>query len=61
MCGYLNLDVAEKLEAVAAVVSGVNTFEDLLDAEIKSSTSKAKKLGLQPGKIVREVIENLNY
>ena len=59
MCGYLNLDVAEKLGAAAATVSGVNSFNDVLDAEIKASTSKAMKLGVEPGKVVREVIMKL--
>jgi len=58
-CGYLNVEVAERLGAAAAVVSGVNTFEDVLNAEIKSATSKARELGLKPGKIVKEVIANL--
>ena len=61
MCGYLSLEVAEKLGAIAAIVSGVNSFDDVLNAEIKSATTKAKELGLEPGKVVREVIENLNY
>ncbi len=59
MCGYLNVEVAERLGAAAAVVSGVNTFEDVLNAEIKAATSKARELGLKPGKIVKEVISNL--
>jgi uncharacterized protein YunC (DUF1805 family) len=59
MCGYLNIDAAESLGATAAVVAGVNSFEDVLDAEIKTSTTKAKALGLEPGKIVRDVIEAL--
>lgn len=56
MCGYLNVDAAESLGAAAAVVSGVKSFEDVLNAEIKSSTTKAKGLGLEPGSIVRDVI-----
>lgn len=56
MCGYLNIDVAEKIGAAAAVVSGVKSFEDVLSAEIKSATTKAKALGLEPGKVVRKVI-----
>jgi uncharacterized protein YunC (DUF1805 family) len=59
MCGYLNLEVAERLGAAAAVVSGVNSFADVLNAEIKASTSKAKKLGVEPGKAVKEVISKL--
>ena len=56
MCGYLNIEVVEKLGATAAVVSGVKSFEDVLNAEIKSATTKAKSLGLEPGKVVRTVI-----
>ena len=59
MCGYLNLEVAERLGAAAAVVSGVNSFSDVLDAEIKATTSKAKKLGVEPGKVIKEVISRL--
>ena len=56
MCGYLNIEVAEKLGAAAAIVSGVNTFQDVLDATIKVSSSKAKDLGIEPGMVVKEVI-----
>jgi uncharacterized protein YunC (DUF1805 family) len=59
MCGYLNIDAAESLGATAAVVSGVKSFEDVLNAEIKVSTTKAKALGLEPGRVVRDVIEVL--
>lgn len=59
MCGYLNIDAAESLEATAAVVSGVKSFEDVLNAEIKTSTTKANALGLKPGRIIRDVIEAL--
>lgn len=56
MCGYLNIDVAEGLGAAAAVVSGVSSLDDVLNAEIRSATTKAKALGLEPGKVVRDVI-----
>ena len=59
MCGYLNLDIAEKLGAYAAIVTGVNTFEDVLNSKIKEATTQAKKLGVEPGKIVKDVIEFL--
>ena len=59
MCGYLNMEAAEKLGAAAAVVSGVKTFEDVLNAEIKAVTSKAKELGVEPGKKVKDVIAKL--
>ena len=56
MCGYLSIDVAERLGAAAAVVSGVSSLNDVLNAEIRSATTKAKALGLEPGKVVRDVI-----
>jgi uncharacterized protein YunC (DUF1805 family) len=56
MCGYLNIEVAERLGAAAAMVSGVKSFEDVLNAEIRSATTKAMDLGLEPGKVVRTVI-----
>jgi uncharacterized protein YunC (DUF1805 family) len=59
MCGYLNLEAAEKFGSAAAIVSGVKTFEDVLNAPIKASTTKAKQLGLEPGKVVKDVIAAL--
>jgi uncharacterized protein YunC (DUF1805 family) len=59
MCGYLNLDAAERLGTTAAVVSGVNSFDDVLNAQIKGATKKAISLGLEPGKVVRTVIGKL--
>jgi uncharacterized protein YunC (DUF1805 family) len=56
MCGYLNIEAAEKVGSAAAIVSGVNSFEDVLNAEIKAVTTKAKELGLETGRVVREVI-----
>ncbi len=49
MCGFLNVDVAEKLGVPAAVVSGVKSFEDVLNAEVKAVTSKAKDLSVSIG------------
>lgn len=49
MCGFLNMEAAERLGVAAAMVSGVKTFEDVLNAEVKTTTSKAKSLGVQPG------------
>jgi uncharacterized protein YunC (DUF1805 family) len=47
MCGFLNIEAAEKLGVTAAMVSGVKTFEDVLDAQVKAVTSKAKSLGIE--------------
>ena len=49
MCGFLNVEAAEKLNVVAAVVSGVKSFEDVLNAQVKTVTNKAKSLGVEVG------------
>lgn len=49
MCGFLNVEAAERLGVIAAMVIGVKTFEDVLDASVKAVTSKAKKLGVDVG------------
>jgi len=47
MCGFLNMDTAEKLNVTAAMVSGVKTLDDILEAEIKAVTSKAQMKGIK--------------
>jgi uncharacterized protein YunC (DUF1805 family) len=59
MCGFLNIDAAEKLNVTAAVVSGVRTFEDVLKAEIKAATSRAKMKGITVGMKGEEAVKLL--
>ena len=59
MCGFLNIEAAEKLNVTAAMVSGVKTFEDVLKAEIKTATSKAKMKGITVGMKGEEAIRLL--
>jgi len=49
MCGFLNIEAAERSGVAAAMVSGVKTFEDILNAEVRAATSKAKGIGVQLG------------
>ena len=49
MCGFLNVEAAEKVSVAAAMVSGVKTFDDVLNAEVKAATSKAKSMGVEAG------------
>ena len=59
MCGYLNIDVAERLGTAAAMVTGVKSVEDMLNAQIRAATSKARGLGIEPGVVVRTVLGRL--
>jgi len=57
MCGYLNVEVAEKVGVCAATVSGVNSFEDVLKAEVKAVTTKAQKLGIKTCMLGKQAIK----
>lgn len=59
MCGLLNMEAAEKLNVAAATVSGVKTFEDVLQAKIRAATSKAETMGLKPGMSGEEAVKLL--
>ena len=58
-CGFLNIEAAEKLNLAAATVSGVHTFDDALNADVKATTSKAKTLGIRVGMKGNEAIKLL--
>jgi uncharacterized protein YunC (DUF1805 family) len=59
MCGFLNMEAAERLGVAAAMVSGVKTFDDVLNAEVKAMTSKAKDLGIGVGMKGAEALKRL--
>ncbi|MEM0155765.1 MAG: DUF1805 domain-containing protein [Thermoplasmataceae archaeon] len=59
MCGYLNLEAAEKLGDTAVRVTGVKDLETLLKANVVGVTSKARSMGLSEGQKVDEIISLL--
>jgi uncharacterized protein YunC (DUF1805 family) len=56
MCGYLNIETAEKLGDAACMVRGVSTFEDVLSAKVAAASSKAKELGVKEGMSGKEAL-----
>ena len=60
MCGFLNVDAAEKLGVTAAMVSGVKTFEDVLNAQVKATTTKAKNSGVDAGMRGSEALKHMS-
>ncbi|MGQ9538301.1 MAG: YunC family protein [Candidatus Bathycorpusculaceae bacterium] len=60
MCGFLNIEAAERLGVAAAMVSGVKTFEDVLNAEVKAATTKAKSLGVTLGMHGADALKNMS-
>ena len=48
-CGYLNVEVANKVCDVCAIVTGVKTPDDMLDAKVIAVSEAAAKLGVTEG------------
>ncbi len=59
MCGYLNLDVADKFGDIAAIITGVSTVEEMLSKPIVKLTSNAEKLGIKIGMTGEEALKLL--
>lgn len=59
MCGYLNINTAQKRQDVACIVTGVKTIEDILNSNIVALTAKAQELGISMGMPVKEALEKL--
>jgi uncharacterized protein YunC (DUF1805 family) len=59
MCGFLNIDAAERLGVAAAMVSGVKTFDDVLETQVKALTSKAKSFGVEVGMKGAEALKHM--
>ncbi len=57
MCGYLNLETAERLGQAAVIMTGVKSFGDILDGNVSAMTNQAKKLGVKEGISGREAIK----
>ncbi|MDA8978879.1 YunC family protein [bacterium] len=54
-CGYINVDACT--DEACAIVSGVNTHNDMLEATIKAVSKDATKLGIKVGMTGAEAIE----
>ncbi|MCX9083895.1 MAG: DUF1805 domain-containing protein [Candidatus Methanoperedens sp.] len=56
MCGYLNMEIADKLGDVAVRVTGVRSFEDLLNAKVVDVSQAAMKRGITAGISAKEAL-----
>lgn len=57
MCGYLNLKAANKFKDAAVKITGVTTIHEALDAKVHSCTYSAKKLGINKGQSIKDVLK----
>ncbi len=59
MCGYLNMNAANKIGDIAGRVTGVKTFDDMLNADVVEVSENAKIVGLKQGMNVKEFLNVL--
>jgi uncharacterized protein YunC (DUF1805 family) len=59
MCGYLNMEAAEKFGDAAVLVGGAD-FEAVLSNPIRAMTKAAEALGVKTGMTGREAAKVLN-
>ncbi len=60
MCGYLNIESAEKLGDCAVRVTGIKTLEDFLNAKVSEVTTAAKIKGIEKGQQVKDILKFLS-
>ncbi len=56
-CGYFNIETADKLGEVVAIVTGVKNFDDMLKAEVRKVSATAAAAGIKTGMSGREALE----
>lgn len=59
-CGYFSLDAANKFGHALAIVTGVNSFHDMLSAEVKVCSEKAAEMGVTVGMSGAEALLKMN-
>lgn len=55
-CGYLNVEVANKVGDICAIVTGVKTPDDMLNAKVIAVSEAAVKLGVTIGITGKEAL-----
>jgi uncharacterized protein YunC (DUF1805 family) len=56
-CGYINPATCEKTGEACAIVTGVKSFDDMLEAKVVAVSERAKALGVEVGRRGREALE----
>ncbi len=57
MCGYLNINTAQKRNDAACIVTGVKTIEDILNSKVVALTAAAQEMGVTMNMDVMKVLE----
>ena len=55
-CGYISVETANKIGDVAAIVTGVKDFNDMLEKNVVAASNAAIALGIKPGMTGKETL-----
>jgi len=58
-CGYWNLETADKFNDCCAIITGVNTVEEMLEKKVVALSKKAKEVGINLGMSGREALQKI--
>ena len=56
-CGYLSMASFERNGDAAAIVRGVDTYDDMLVAKVQEVSQLARELGVEPGMSGQQALE----
>lgn len=60
MCGYLNMNVVNKLGVIAVKASGVKSIEDILEKNAEEVSNKALEVGIKCGMKIKEILDKIS-
>lgn len=58
-CGYISPETAAKVGDALAIVSGVSSYDDMLQASVKAVSPAAEALGVRPGMTGRDALSKM--
>ena len=56
-CGYLSMTSFERNGDAAAIVRGVDTYDDMLVAKVQEVSNLVRELGVEPGMSGQQALE----
>lgn len=58
-CGYINVETCNKTGEACAIVTGVNSFDDMRKATVVAASNKAVELGVQVGETGQSALDKM--
>jgi uncharacterized protein YunC (DUF1805 family) len=58
-CGYISKEAVAKTDDSAAIITGVNSFEEMLDGKVVWASKRAQAIGVKVGMTGRQALEKL--